>query len=135
VALAGDAASALQLKRGAESVQVSAVSQNNPNTTVTLSFSGPLTQFGSLIDGDYQLRALANQVTGAGPLDGNNDGFGGDDYTFNFHRLFGDVNGDRDVDAADFLAFRGAFLGITPYNPALDFDGNGSVDMLGFLPF
>src|SRR5262249_22053401 len=135
VALAGDAASALQLKRGAESVQVSAVSQNNPNTTVTLTFSGPLTQFGSLIDGDYQLRVLASQMSGAGPLDGNNDGFGGDDYTFSFHRFFGDTDGDRDVDAADFLAFRGAFLGITTYNPALDFGGNGSVDAADFLQF
>src|SRR5262249_1036291 len=104
-------------------------------TTVTLTFSGPLTQFGSLIDGDYQLRVLASHVSGAGPLDGNNDGFAGDDYTFSFHRFFGDTDGDRDVDAADFLAFRGAFLGITPYNPALDFDGNGSVDVLDFLQF
>jgi len=52
-------------------------------------------------------------------LDGNGDGVGGDDYVFSFHRLFGDANGDKRVDAADFALFRQVFG-----TPALTFDFN-----------
>ena len=41
----------------------------------------------------------------------------------------------RDRGAANFLAFRNVFLGISAYDPALDFDGGGSVDAADFLQF
>jgi len=80
-----------------------------------------------------------------GNLDGNCDGTGGDDFTLasasgsnpptNIFRFFGDVDGNGDTDAANFLAFRDVFLGIAPYNSALDFDGGGSVDAADSLQF
>src|SRR5206468_1214020 len=77
-----------------------------PTGSVTLTFSGPLTENGSLIDGRYDFTIDAAQVWGiAGALDGNNDGVAGGDYTIigsaanRFYRLFGDSNGDGRVDA------------------------------------
>src|SRR5205085_1719943 len=95
-------------------------------------FSGPLTQFGSLVDGKYTLTILASQVSNIAALDGNGDGTPGDDFTFSFHRLFGDSDGDRDVDAADFGAFRSAFGG---YQLAFDFDNDGDTDAADFAQF
>ena len=78
-------------------------------------------------------------------LDGNGDNMPGDDFVLpsaappatatNIFRFFGDLDGDGDTDAANFLAFRNVFLGITPYDPALDFDASGSVDAADFLQF
>src|SRR5262249_60190207 len=111
----------------------------NTATRVTLTFHGALSDLGSLEDGRYTLTVIASQVSNAnGNLDGNGDGTAGDDYVLasdaapnpptNIFRFFGDLDGDGDADAANFLAFRDVFLGITPYNAALDFDGSGSVD-------
>jgi hypothetical protein len=50
-------------------------------------------------------------------------------------RFFGDVDGDGDTDAANFIVFRDVFLGDLPYNAALDFDNSGSVDAADFLQF
>jgi uncharacterized delta-60 repeat protein len=58
--------------------------------------------------------------------------------TFRFHELFGDTNGSRSVNAADYTAFRNAFgksLGQGGYDAALDFDGNGSINALDFSQF
>ena len=52
----------------------------------------------SLIDGKYTLTLVANQIKSAGSgqfLDGNGNGTGGDNKSLNFHRLFGDSDGDR----------------------------------------
>src|SRR5262249_45018394 len=97
-------------------------------------------------DGRYTLTIDATQVSNAnGNLDGNNDGAGGDNYVLasdaapnaptNIFRFFGDINGDGDTDAANFIVFRDVFLGNTPYNAALDFNGSGSVDAADFLEF
>jgi hypothetical protein len=75
---------------------------------------------------------LADQVSNIGPLDGNNDGVGGDDFTFGFHRLFGDADGNGFVDALDFRAFRAA-LGSAAF--VFDFDGDGDVDAADFGQF
>jgi len=88
---------------------------------------------GSLIDGDYRLTVVAAQVQGAGgALDGNGDGTGGDDLVTHVHRLFGDADGDRDVDTGDWSAFRGAFGG-----PTFTFDGDfdGDTDAADFVAF
>jgi putative intracellular protease/amidase len=62
---------------------------------------------GSLADGRYTLTVLA-----AG-------------HTTNFHRLFGDANGDATVDGADVLTFGNAF---NTANAAYDFDNSGGID-------
>jgi hypothetical protein len=138
VSFAGDPATAFAITRTSltgpqGNVGLSAsVTTSGGTTTVTLTFSGPLTQFGSLIDGTYKLTALAGQISAAGPLDGNNDGFGGDDYVLNFYRLFGDANGDRKVNGADFILFRQAF---NSFDYAFDLDGDGFVSVNDFIKF
>src|SRR5262249_36360676 len=113
-------------------------------THVTLTFTGGPVEFGSLADGRYSLFVSAAMGSNAsGNLDGNGDGTGGDDYVLigdpamapKLFRFFGDVDGDGDTDAANFLAFRDQFLGLAPYDPALDFDGGGAVDAADFLQF
>ncbi len=55
----------------------------------------------------------------------------GDPDTDSFFRLFGDTDGDRDVDIQDYGAFARSFLsqlGDANYNAAVDFDGDGDVD-------
>jgi hypothetical protein len=116
--------------------------QSAPNA-VTISFVSTglisLDPGGSLPDGVYQLTVSAAQVTGAGgALDGDGDGTGGDDFTTpttgpgRITRLFGDADGDGDVDAQDFGAFRGAFGGS---NFVFDFDADGDVDASDFGQF
>jgi hypothetical protein len=130
VFFAGSPAAAFALTSQAGSVQLGAGSM--VGNSLTLTFSGSLTQFASLIDGKYTLTVLADQVSNVGQLDGNGDGIGGDDFSFGFHRLFGDADGDGDVDAADFGAFRQAF-GIG--GVAFDFDNDGDVDASDFGQF
>jgi hypothetical protein len=59
-------------------------------TVARLTFSGALTESGSLTDG-------------------NGDGRSGGDYTLALYRLYGDATGDRRVDNADFFQFRTRF--------------------------
>ena len=83
-------------------------------TIATLTFSGDQTQYGSLVDGNYQLTIDATKVhdstTGVN-LDGDNDGQPGGNYVFGaatgdkFFRLFGDYDGSRGVDGFDFAYF------------------------------
>ncbi len=60
-----------------------------------------------LSDDNYTATILASAVidTGGNQLDGNGDGTGGDDYTFDLFRLFGDFDGSESVDFIDFSAF------------------------------
>jgi hypothetical protein len=106
-------------------------------TVVTLNnFIGAETQSGSLADGTYTLTVVANQVlSGAGQLDANGDGTGGDNYVFGsaqgLFRLYGDVNGDRAVNGLDLTAFRNAFGSISTdpaYVAALDSNGDGAIN-------
>ena len=56
----------------------------------------------------------------------------------NIKRLFGDADGDGDVDNADlFQIFRsfGKMTGDALYNAALDFDGDGDVDNFDLFRF
>jgi autotransporter-associated beta strand protein len=109
----------------------------NGVTVVTLNnFGGNATQFGSLADGRYTLTALASQISFANePLDGNHDGMGGDNFTLNdfggLYRLFGDVNGDQNVNGLDLGFFRNAFgaqTGDPNYLSFLDFNGDGVIN-------
>ncbi|MBX7105464.1 MAG: hypothetical protein K1X57_15370 [Gemmataceae bacterium] len=88
---------------------------------------------GSLIDGRYTLTIDAQFLgTGTSGFDGNADGVSGDNLVYGFHRLMGDADGNRSVDAADFLAFRLVYLS---NNQTFDFDGDGQVGTSDFLMF
>jgi hypothetical protein len=57
---------------------------------------------------------------------------------FTFHRLFGDVNGSKSINAADYNAFRSAFgksTGQAGFDPAFDFDNSGSVNAADYNQF
>ncbi len=109
-------------------------------TVARLTFSSPLTQAGSLVDGSYTLTVLGDRVIGPGglALDGDGDGQPGGDYTLSLYRLFGDTNGDRTVDAVDLFAFAGAYgkrRGEAGYLDSLDGNGDGVVDALDLFAF
>ena len=124
-----------------------AASEVGGKTVATLTFSGGLTEYGSLKDGNYELTVHANRVRDSvtgGALDGDGDGLSGGDRVFGdqavdaFFRFFGDWDGDRDVDNGDFLKFRQSFRKTEPdsaYVWYLDFDGDGDVDNRDFLKF
>jgi hypothetical protein len=79
---------------------------------------GTGTQGNSLADGTWVLTVSGNQLTGPNQF--------GNKYADGLYRMFGDSDGDGDVDGTDTLAFRRAQSAST-YNGALDWDGNGSV--------
>jgi hypothetical protein len=130
-------ADGFQLRRQSDNAAVTLAGSVAGNA-VTLTFNGGPLDFGSLADGRYTLTVLAAQVPN---LDGNGDGTAGDDFTLvgdpstapKLFRLFGDNDGDGDVDAADFGQFRQAFG--TGANLAFDFDGDGDVDASDFGQF
>ena len=102
----------------------------NPGTdTATWMIAGvPLT------DGNYVATLSGtdvNDVAGL-QLDGDGDGTGGDDYTFEFFVLAGDMNGDRSVDDADYLTFVSQF-GMSGIGLAADMDGDGRVGLADFM--
>lgn len=52
--------------------------------------------------------------------------------------LYGDADGNKSVNAADFALFTesfGAAAGAASYNPAFNSDGNGRIDSLDFAQF
>jgi hypothetical protein len=104
-------------------------------TVAVLTFAGAGFVGGSLADGSYTLTVRADRVHdrwGRG-LDGDGDGSAGGDRAVGFHRLFGDSDGDSDVDGVDRDLFRSAFGTAAPdagYLSYFDFDGDGDVDGL-----
>jgi hypothetical protein len=108
-------------------------------TILRLGFSGPLTEFGSLVDGRYRLTIFASQVSGNGqPLDGDANGTPGGDFVMNLFRLYGDINRDGTVNGLDPAAFRTAFgasLGNPNYLDYLDQNGDGSINGLDLAAF
>ena len=111
-------------------------------SVATLTFSGPRTRglAAALVDGNYQLTIATSKIRRLGTelsLDGNGDGLQGGDYVFgtaatdNFFSLFGDSDGDRDVDGQDYGRFGLTLLksqGDAAFNPTFDSDGDGDVD-------
>jgi hypothetical protein len=90
---------------------------------------------GSLMDGNYTLTTRASAVHDAlgQMLDGDGDGTAGGNRTDAFFRLYGDTNGDRRVDNADWDVFRSAYgkrVGEPGYLWYLDFDANGVINAL-----
>lgn len=78
----------------------------------------------SLSDGNYQLTIDKTKVTDANSGNLAADRLFGNVMSDKFFRLFGDSDGDGDVDATDNNNFRRAQ---TIYNAALDLEGDGSV--------
>lgn len=118
----------------------------NGKTVATLTFSGTFTEFGSLKDGNYDLRIVGANITDASgaAFDGDEDGFAGGDRLFgtdeadDFYRLFGETNNDRTVGFADFVQFRNAFgssSGDTNYSDALNFDDDTTIGFVDFVQF
>src|SRR5262249_49784528 len=104
-------------------------------TIARLTFSGPLTVAGSLVDGDYTLTVLGDRVTGPGGvlLDGDGDGQPGGDYSLLRYRFFSDINGGRRVDALDLFGFAGEYgkrRGEAGYADYPDSNNDGIVDAL-----
>jgi hypothetical protein len=101
------------------------VTQANGQTTVVLTFGGSGTLFGSLGDGDWALRVYGSRVHRA-DLRAAVMGPGSVD---RFHRLFGDADGDGDVDDNDRAAFNTAFGQTDAASLAtFDFNRDGAVD-------
>jgi probable HAF family extracellular repeat protein len=138
VSFSGAVASAFTLTRtggGSVNFQASA-SVINGVTVVTLNaFSGNETQFGSLKDGRYTLTALASQISAGGQHMTSNYTFGDAQGLF---RFFGDINGDRHVDIADFGLFSSTFnlsTGQTGFISAFDSNNDGHIDIADFGQF
>lgn len=89
-----------------------------------------------LADGRYELRLRAALIrNGSGTPLADTDGTADDFLTFGFHRLFGDTDGDGDVDNADALVFKSAMnthVGQVEYLGFLDADGDGVIDVSDF---
>jgi hypothetical protein len=146
VTFTGTVASAFTLARiggGAVGGFTATATVVNGQTVVTLNgFTGAETQNGSLADGRYTLRVLANRVsTLFGQLDGDGNGTPGDDYvlagntTNKLFRLFGDANGDGTVNAFDYSQFRSAYgssTGQSAYVDWLDVNGDGVINAFDF---
>jgi len=137
VTLPGNPADAFQLARQSPAGSVTLAASVSGNA-VTLTFSGGTVDADSLADGRYTLTVLASQVNG-GNFDGDGNGTAGDNFVLTgdplvntLFRIFGDNDGDGDVDAQDFGAFRAAFGG---GNNTFDFDNDGDVDAQDFGQF
>jgi ELWxxDGT repeat protein len=109
-------------------------------TVAVLTFAGDDILGGSLADGNYTLTIRGERIHDAlgWSLDGDGDGTPGVDRVDSFFRLYGDSDGDRNVDLLDVVAFFGTF-GRTAEDPAFlwyfDFDGDGAVDTTDLLAF
>jgi hypothetical protein len=109
-------------------------------TVAVLTFDGPEFVGGSLADGNYTLTVRADRVHDrwGGELDGDGDGSGGGNRADGFHRLFGDSDGDRDVDLADlgrFLSTFGRRAGDPGYLSYFDVNGDDRVGLIDLLAF
>ena len=83
-----------------------------------------------LTDGNYVATLSGTDVNDAVGLllDADGNGAGGDDYTFEFFVLAGDVNADRSVDIADILALVSQF-GLRGSGLEADLNGDGRVGL------
>ncbi len=109
-------------------------------TVAVLTFTGPGVFGGSLADGNYTLTIRGDRVRDAigRELDGDRDGNGGGDRADAFHRLFGDSDGDRDVDVHDlgrFLSTLGRRAGDPGFRSYFDVNGDDRVGLIDFAAF
>jgi hypothetical protein len=98
--------------------------------TYVLNFSGI---GGSLGDGVYDVDLLANAVR-----DSAGNVLSGGNKKLTFHRLYGDSDGNRIVNNADYGVFKatfGASSSSSNYNRNLDYDNNGIVNNADYAQF
>jgi hypothetical protein len=110
------------------------------NTVAVLTFAGAEYVGGSLADGNYTLTVLADHVHDrfGRELDGDGDGSSGGNRVDSLFRLFGDTDGDRDVDLHDlgqFLSTVGRRVGDPGYLSYLDYNGDGLVGAVDLVAF
>jgi hypothetical protein len=113
---------------------------NGVTQVVLNNFTGTATNFGSLADGRYTLTALSGQITIGGlALDGDGNGTAGGNYVFGdaqgLFRFYGDINGDRHVDIADFGLFSTSIFNPANFIAAFDFNNDGVIDIADFGQF
>jgi N-acetylglucosamine-6-sulfatase len=123
----------LQRNDGTEISLSVAASVVDGRTVGVMTFTGPGIIGGSLADGNYMLTIRGDHIRDlvGRELDGDRDGNGGGDRVDAFFRLFGDSDGNHDVDWLDRDLFRSAFkksAGDEGYLWYLDFDGDADVD-------
>ncbi|HTM53311.1 MAG TPA: hypothetical protein VL175_04755, partial [Pirellulales bacterium] len=97
-----------------------------------ITFAGGNVVGGSLADGNYNLNVRAAKVHDllGHQLDGDGNGLSGGNRVDEFFRLFGDADGDHDVDNLDFDRFkdtRFVHVGDPGYLWYFDFDGDGAI--------
>ena len=100
-------------------------------TVAKLTFSGAGTDFGSVADGNYTLQVLAANIQAGGVNMAANG-------SLSFFRFFGDYNGDRHVDIADFGFFSVSFgtqSGDANYRSYFDWNNDGHIDIADFGQF
>ena len=86
----------------------------------------------SLLDGIYIATVDPTKVTAGGAAMSSAPA------PFTFHRLFGDSNGSKSVNATDYNQFRSAFgkgTGQVGFNPAFDFDNSGTINATDYNQF
>jgi hypothetical protein len=135
-------------------IRVATVTNSSGKTVATITFASVANvttraSANSLVDGNYELQiygSLITSLTGQkvdaaknGNSFGSNDVFG-DEALDRFFRLFGDLDGDRDVDALDNAQFKPTLNSTLVANPTIykaefDFDGDGDIDALDNLRF
>ena len=118
--------------RGGSTYALSASNPSGDGLTYVLSPTGGIS-LATLPDGVYDLKVngtkVADAVSGIAMTS---------PFTFTFHHLFGDVNGDRRVDANDTLAFNlaeGATASQANYRADFDYNGDGIINALDILHF
>jgi hypothetical protein len=93
-------------------------------------FSDPT---GSLKDGIFKVTLHSTLVT-----DSLNRALSGGDQSTTFHRLYGDIDGNKTVNSADYFSFKAAFgssTGQASFNADFDFDGNGKINSSDYFKF
>jgi hypothetical protein len=128
-------------QQGGSLVELSvATSIVNGRTVAAIAFAQPDIVGGSLADGNYTLSIRSDLVHDAfgRSLDGDANGAAGGDHTDAFFRLYGDSDGDRDVDLRDLVRFLGT-LGRQEGDPRYawysDVNSDGRVDVIDVIAF
>jgi hypothetical protein len=112
----------------------------NGRTVAATAFAGPDIVGGSLPDENYTLSIRSDLVHNAfrRSLDGGANGAAGGDHTDAFFRLYGDSDGDRDVDLRDLVRFLGT-LGQQEVDRRYlwysDVNSDGRVDVIDVIAF
>ncbi len=121
---------ALALTRGGSAVTLVQTNPSGDGRVWVLTFTGAGIVGGSLADGLYDLQLTPGAIT---------SNFGqtltGGVVHFGVHRLYGDFDGDRDVDALDLAKMSPALNTASKFNALFDYNGDGRVDGMDLLEF